>query len=236
MMRHVKLIYSSLFSMLIWRLDPLHDLFRICQKSEQVFRENIRAANLEKGINETEFRLKKERILILYYLLENINGLDRSQIRNLAGAVLIRGDKGAALTLLKVAKMGDNGRTSGLFKSTVGIRNGFDHTREALWRDANNFASSISDSRFLSQLNTALVDECLHDAIVDAEETAHAYLKRSIESLVKGIGPQIFPILEKYCEKEMEQEITSGQAKELGILRSDFVHQVEDLSRVRSRS
>jgi hypothetical protein len=222
--------------MLIWRLDPLYDLFRISPKAEQTFRDNILIASLEKGIQYPEFQFKKELILILYYLLENINDLDRGQIRNLANAVLYRG-KSAALKLLKVAEIKDNGRTSGLFKSSIGISNGIEPTREeALWRDANNFASSISDSRFFSQLNTTLVDECFHDAIVDAEETAHGYLRRLVESLVRGIGQRMFPIRQGDCEKEVEREITSGQDKELGILRSDFVQQVEDLSRERSRS
>jgi methionyl-tRNA synthetase len=107
---------------------------------------------------------------------------------------------------------------------------------EALWREALNFASSVSDSRFLLQLNTAPVDECLHDATVEAQETVYAYLRKLIESLVDGIGQQIFSIQKAECDAQIQREVTSGENKELEILRSDFVLQVEASSRKRSRS
>ena len=235
--------------MLTWRLDPLHDLFRISPKTEQTFRGNIRAANLGKGIKGTEFQFKKERILILCHLLENISGLDRGQIRTLADAVLIRRDTQTVLGLLKASKKEDKGSTSGGYlnlnlsaakervKSTFGISKVSKPTREeAMWRDATNFASSVSDSDFLSQLNTTPIDECLHVATVEAEEAAYVYLEKLIKSLVDGIGQQIFGIQKAECDKQIKREITSGEDKELGIVRSDFVHQVEDLTRERSRS
>jgi hypothetical protein len=235
--------------MLMQHLDPLHDLFRIYPKTEQTFRGNIRAANLEKGIKGTEFQIKKERILILYHLLENTDGLNRSQIRALADAVLKRRDKQAVLGLLKVAKKEDKDSTSGgyfnaakdaakgLVKSTIWASKSSKTSREeAMWREANNFASSVSDSRFLQQLSTAPANEYLHDAAAETEETAYVYLGKLIESLVDGIGQQISSIQKAECDKQIEREINSEQDKELEILRSELVYQVEDLSRERSRS
>jgi len=103
-------------------------------------------------------------------------------------------------------------------------------------REANNFATSVSDTRFLSLLNAARVHECLRDAVADAEETACACLRNQVESLVDGIGQQIFTIQKAECEKQIQREVTSGGEKELGVLRSEFVHQIEDLTRDRSRS
>lgn len=230
--------------MLTRYLDPLHDLFRIYPKTEQTFRGNIRAANLEKGIKGTEFQFKKERILIFYYLLENTDGLSRAQIRTLADAVLKHRDKQAVLGLLKVARKEDNDGASGSYnkaarfvKSTLGItRSSRPSREEVMWRDANNFASSVSDSRFLLQLSTAPVDEYLHDVTADTEETAYVFLRKLIVSLVDGIGQQIFSIQKAECDKQIERETNTEQDKELGILRSELVHQVEDLSRERSRS
>jgi hypothetical protein len=210
-------------------------------KTEQIFRDNIHTANLERGIKSSEFQDKKERILILYYLLENVNGSNRTQTQTLADAVLIPRDNQAVLGLLKVAKKEDKGSTSGGFfaaadgfvKRTPSIS---DTSEDALWRDANNFASSVPDSRFLSKLKTTPVDECLRGAIVKAEEAAHTYLRKLIEFLVDGLGDQIFAIQKEECDKQIEQEITSDEDKELRILRSEFVHQVEALSRERSRS
>ena len=251
-MQHVKHIYSLCASMLTRHLDPLHDLFRIYPKTDQTFRGNIRAAGLEKGIKGTEFQIKKERILILYHLLENTDGLNSGQIRSLADAVLTRRDKQAVLGLLKVAMKEDKGSTSGgiigtakdvayatkeRVKSTLWISKSSKTSREeAIWREANNFASSVSDSRFLQQLSSAPVDEYLHDAVAETEEAAYVYLKKLFKSLVDGIGQQIFSIQKAECDKQIEREINSEQDKELEILRSELVNQVEDLSRERSRS
>lgn len=50
------------------------------------------------------------------------------------------------------------------------------------------------------------------------------------------ISRQILSIQEAEWDKQLQREITSEEDNELGILRSEFVHQVEDLSRERSRS
>ena len=236
-------------SVLTCHLDPLHDLFLIIPKSEQTFRRIMRTANLDKGIKGTEFQVKKERILILYRLLENTKGLNRSQIRALADAVLIRRDKQAVLEILKHGKKEDKSSTGnsylnaakGIVKTTLGIGRSSSLTREeALWREANNFASSITDSRFLSHRDLDItpvdVDECLRDAVVEAEETAHTYFRKLIESLVGGIGQEFFTIQKAECDRQIIREITNEEDKELGILRSEFVHRVEGLSRERSQS
>ena len=259
-MLRVKHIYSLRTIVLTWRVDPLHDFFRIVPKLEQNFRDNIRAASLENGIKNPEFRSKKERILILRYLLENTSCLDGGQIRTLAEAILDRKDKQAVLALLKFTRSEDKGSTSDGFRvfntvkdirvyaktkatetaNAIGspVRTGKNSNltrEEALWRDAHNYASSVSDSSFL-QLITTPIDECLRDAIVDAEETAYTCLRKLIESLVDGIGPQFLTIQKAEYDKQIKRAITSEEEKELGILRSKFVHRVEDLSREHSRS
>jgi hypothetical protein len=248
MMRHVKHIYCPRTPVLTWRLDPLHDLFRVLPKTEETFWSIIRTADLEYGLKHKkfqDFQDKKERILIFSYLLENTSGLNRGQIRTLADAVLIRRDAQVVLGLLKFARKEDKGSTSGRFfsaaaegfvKNTLRIGESPNQAMEALWKEANNFASSVSESDFLSYLNTTPVDECLYDAVVEAKETAFAFFGKLIESLVDGIGQQIFSIQKEECDKQIQREITSEEDKELGIIRSEFVHQVEDLSRKRSRS
>ena len=218
----------------------------------------MRAANLDKGIKAMDFQLKKTRIIILHYLLENINGLDRSQIRTLADAVLTRRDNQTILGLLKVAGKEDTKGSAttgsgGFFNTAKGyvksVRNTVSDTvtsvtgksskptrEEALLREANNFATTVSDSRFLSELNAAPAHECLNDAVAEAKETAFACLRNQVESLVDGIGQQIFAIQKTDCDKQIQREVTSGEEKELGVLRSEFVHRLEDLTRDRSRS
>ena len=193
----------------------------------------------------------------------NINGLDRDQIKSLADAVLIRRDIStrAILDLLKgIVKEGKSGASGGflssakeLFRNPFGTGDeGSSSSRrivswgsrsttkltkeETLWKGANNFSSSVSDSEFLTQLKTADFDECLGDATAEAEETAHTCLKAVVESLVSGIGQQILSTQKEECDKQIQREVGSAEERELGILRSDFVRQIEELTRQRSRS
>jgi hypothetical protein len=204
----------------------------------------IRAANLENGIKAPEFQFKKERILILKYLLEDTDGLDKVQIRNLADAVLNSRDIQRVLKLLKIAGKEDKGSTSGGYVNAAKerLKHLWDSktsklTREeALWKEANKSVASVSDSRFLLQLHAPPVHECLHDATVKTKETVYAYFRNLVESLVDGIGKQIFSIRKEECDRQILRDVTSGEDKELGILRSEFVHHIEDSSREHCRS
>ena len=44
---------------------------------------------------------------------------------------------------------------------------------------------------------------------------AYAYLKKLIESLVDGIGPQIFLYQKAECDKQEQREVASEEDKEL---------------------
>ena len=246
--------------MLTYHSGPLQDVFRIYPKAERAFRVSIRAANLGKGIRASEFQFKKERILILHYLLIDVNGMDRDQIKSLADAVLIRRDTRAILDLLKSFVKGNtSGASDGLstsakelFKNPFGMGDegssgsrrtvswGSIRTKptkeDKLWREANNFASSVSDSDFLTQLKTGGIDQCLRKAIAEAEETAYVCLTTAVESLVSGIGQQILSMQKGECDKQIQREVGSAEERELGILRSDFVHQIEELTRQHSTS
>jgi hypothetical protein len=130
----------------------LQDLFSIYPKAASSFRGSIRAANLDKGIKGTDFQSKKERILILYYLFENYKGLNAKQTRSLGDAVLLNRDKQKTLGLLKSFSKADN--KGGWFSVIWGARRPLLSKEEAMWRNAHNYASSISDVRFLSYLKT----------------------------------------------------------------------------------
>jgi hypothetical protein len=80
-----------------------------------------------------------------------------------------------------------------------------------------------------------LTAQHLHVATVQAEKNAYSHLKKLID-VVDGIGKEILSIQKAEGDKQIQLEITNGEEKELRILRSDFVHQVEDSSRKRSQS
>ena len=117
--------------------------------------------------------------------------------------------------------------------SSVGMS---DSWAGVVWKDANQFALSVSDSRFLSDLKTPAIPECLRGAAVEAENLAYTCLTTQIESLVTGITGQVLSMQKSECEKQIQREVRSSQERELRKLRSEFVRQIEASSRGRSRS
>ncbi len=222
---------SSVF--LTQSIGTLQDLFSIYPKAATTFRGSIRAANLDKGIKSTDFQFKKERMLILYYLLENYEGLNASQTRSLGDAVLVGRDKQKTLGLLKSFAKGEK---SGWFSVPWGGKKPALSKEEAMWRAANNYAASISDSRFLSHVKRIPVSDFLHDAAVECEETAYDCLTTQLDSLVSGISQQILSTQKEECDRQVQRKVKSEEEKELKVSRAEFVQQIEDLCRERSRS
>ena len=72
--------------------------------------------------------------------------------------------------------------------------------------------------------------------VAEVAETAYACLTTAVESLVSSTGQQILSTQKEECDKQIQREVSCAEVKELGILRSDFVHQIEDITRQRSRS
>jgi hypothetical protein len=224
--------YPASSTILTRSIGALQDLFSLYPKAASTFRSSIRAANLDKGIKGTNFQSKKERMLILHYLLENYKGLDTGQTRSLGDAVLHCQDKQKTLELLKgfaKEERSDWGPVSWRGKKVL-------TKEEAMWRSGNNYATSISDSRFLAYLKTVPDGDFLHDAAVECEETAYECLTTQLDSLVSGIGQQILSIQKDGCDTQVQREVKSEEEKELKVSRAEFVQQMEDLCRERSRS
>ncbi|KAH9023376.1 hypothetical protein EDB85DRAFT_2184321 [Lactarius pseudohatsudake] len=221
----------------------LQEILSIYPKAASTFHDSIRAANLDEGIKGTDFQRKKERMLILYYLLENYGGLSASQTRALGDAVFVEWDKQKVLELLKsfekeeqpgwfsVPVSSSSVRGQGCKKAAVRLL-----IEEAMWRSANNYAASISDSRFLSYVETVSASDFLHEIAVECEETAYDCLTTQLDPLVSVICQQILSIRKKECDRQVEPEAKIEEEKELKVSRAELVQQIEDLCRERSRS
>lgn len=146
--------------------------------------------------------------------------------------MLNRLDAPTILGLLNSFERGNSG-IWGRFKSSVGIG---DSWAGVVWKDANQFALSVADSRFLSDLKATTIPECLRDATAEAEKAAYTCLTTQIESLVTGITVQILSMQKSECDKQIQREVKSSQERALRKLRSRFIRQIEDSSRERSRS
>ena len=205
-------------------IDALLEIFSIHPKAEIIFRDSIRASNLDQGIDNGDFQSKKERMLELLYLLRIYKDLNTNQIRSLCNDVFAVGDKQKTLGLLK--SFAEEGNANAVL------------SEEAIQEDAKNYAAAISDLRFLSYMKTIPSTHCLHDAAVKCEETAYDCLTIQLDSLVHEIHLQIFSIQKEVCDKQAQRElkIEEEREKELKDSRAMFVRQIADSCRERSRS
>lgn len=217
-------------------LGTLRDLFSIHPKAESTYRGLIRAANLDKGIRGSDFQSKKERTLILYYLLDKQKGLKEEQVRSLADAILVKKDKQKALGLLKSFTKEEKRWLYvpwGSSKFQVS-------KEEEMWRNALTYASKISDSVFLSNVKAKIqsitVSDLAHDIAADCEKSAYECLATQLDSLASGISQQILSTQKEELDRQVQRELKSEEDNELKVSRAEFVRKVEDLCRERSSS
>jgi hypothetical protein len=143
----------------------------------------------------------------------------------LADAVLVSRDKQKTLELLKSFSTEDKGGSL----SVILVRKRMILSKEeAMWRNAHNYASSISDVRFLSYLKTIPATDFLHDAGVECEQTAYHCLTTQLDSLVSVISQQILSIQKDGCDTQVQREVKSEEEKELKVSRVEFVLKIED--------
>jgi hypothetical protein len=194
----------------------------------------MRAANLDKGIKGAEFQSKKERTLKLYYLLDNQKDLKEEQIRSLIDAILVKRDKQKVLDLLKSFTKEDKPWYSVSWGSSKVSK------EEAMWRNAHTYASTMTDSVFLSHLRTTRqlvpVGDFTHGIAVDCEKAAYECLATQLDSLASGISQQILSTQKEELDRQVKRELKNEEDKELKVSRAKFVRQIEDRCRERSRS
>jgi hypothetical protein len=154
------------------------------------------------------------------------------QTQSLGDAVLSR-DKQKTLELLKSFSTEDKG---GSLSVILGGKRMILSKEEAMWRNAHNYASSISDVRFLSYLKTIPATDFLQNAGVECEQIAYHCLTTQLDSLVSVISQQILAIQKDGCDTQIQREVKSEEEKELKVSRVEFVLKIEDCCRERSRS
>ena len=219
------------------RIGPLDDVFSIYPEAKSAFMDAIHDANLDKGISGkgaavADFHFRKERLLILLHLLKTYKDLDARQTLSLRDGVLESKDNQKALELLKSFKFAKGEKTA----ARLVIEKRMPSKEERLWRDANAYASSLSDSLFLPYLKTFPDANFLHDAAVKCEEAAYTCLRTQLYSLVSGISQKILSIQEGERNKQVKRKVKNEEEKELGVSRVEFIQKTEDLCRERSKS
>ena len=210
----------------------LDDVFSIYPKMEPTFLDAMRDANFDNGIKGPDFRFRKERLLILLHLVKSYPRLNSQQIISLRDAVLNNKDIQKAKKLLRSFAKGKTIWRAVFWKGKEAVVT----NEEAIWRDANNYASSLPDSRFLSYVKTFPNANYLHDAAVKCKDAAYTCLRTQLDCLVSGISQKMLSTQEEECNKQVIWEVNNAEEKELKVYRGGFVRKVEDLSRARSKS
>ena len=217
-------------------IDLLRDLFLVYPRMEQALLGNIRGADFGSCLKASEFQFKKKRIMFLHLLnqdSQDAKGLSANSdlTRSVANAVLGQQDEKSALAALETFGQDDQGIFSwlpSLFRTSRG--------KEGLWESASRRALSVSDSQFLSELKTIPADHYLHEATNDVEGTAYALLTKQVDTLVSRVSRQILSTQIKECDKQVQREVDTEEAREVHTLWSSFVRQVKDVSALRSTS
>ena len=210
-------------------IGTLDDVFCMYPEAKSVFLDAVHAANLDNGISGkgTVFHVRKERLLILLHLLKTYKDLNPRRTISLRDAVLDNKDSQKALRLLKTFSNGEKTARRSVF---------WKDREEALWSDAIDYATSLSDSRFLSYVKTFPTTNLLHDAAAKCEEAAYDCLTAQLKSLVFGISQKILSIQREDRDKQVKYEVKNEEENELKVSRGEFVRKVEDLSRACSKS
>ncbi|KAH9171595.1 hypothetical protein EDB89DRAFT_1906874 [Lactarius sanguifluus] len=206
--------------------NSLRNLFLLYPRMEQIFLGNIREADFGECLKGSEFQFKKKRMMFFRLLdsdLQNAKSLSADLTRSVADAVLSQPDKSSTLAILDTFEKDDKGNLSRL-------RSLFRFSREeGLWENAETHASLVSDSQFLSELQTIPVDDYLRNAAVDVEDTAYALFTERVEALVSRIDQEILAQkLESY--EQIRREVDIEEARTVHVLWSKFLQQVKDLS------
>ena len=213
-------------------IDTLDVLFSVHPKAKSTFLDAISEANLDNGIKGPEFHSKKERLLILLHLLEKYPNLNRQQTVSLRDAVLNNRDNQKAMKLLKSWAKGKISWKSVFWRGEKVVL----PNEEAMWREANEYATSLSDSSFLTYVQAFPADNFFYDAAVDCEKAAYTGLRTLLGPLVSKISDKIFSIQEEERNTRVSCEVKNDEEKELRVSRIEFVRKIEELSRERSKS
>ncbi|KAH9039441.1 hypothetical protein EDB83DRAFT_1717346 [Lactarius deliciosus] len=206
--------------------NSLRNLFRLYPRMEHTCLGNIRETDFGECLKGSEFQFKKKRMMFFRLLdsdLQNAKSLSADLTRSVADAVLSQQDENTTLAILDTFEKDDKGNLSqlrGLFRFS---------REEGLWENAKTRASSVSDSQFLSELQTIPIDDYLRDAAVDVEDTAYALFTERVEALVSRIDQELVAqTLE--CYEQIQREVDIEEARAVHDLWSKFFQQVKDLS------
>ena len=211
-------------------IGTLYDLFTIYPEAKIPFLDAMSPENIDNGIKESDFHFKKKRLLILVYLLKNYPNLTTQQTRSLSDAVLDSKDDQNALNLLKSFSEGEKtmwhsmlwrGRDVAVTKEEA----------EVMWKSANDYATSLSYSRFLSYVLAFPATNYLHDAAVKSEEAAYTCLRTYLDSQVTAISQKILSIQKEESNKRIRLEVENEVQEELRDSRIEFVRKIEVLCR-----
>jgi hypothetical protein len=207
------------------RIDNIRLLY---PRFDGIYQEHLK--NKFYSVKGSDFKFLKERLLLVRHLLGKNQELDPEKRAELIQTLFSEGSLNEAQKLLpNPDKKKDYGlitKSLRILQPLFGGQSSMEPEEESLKREMKKIASAISDSEFLLGLESMKIDG-LQCAIQDAETLAHASLSSSIDDTVTKLTNAVLHMQQDSCNKEIQKEILTKEARALG---KSLVYFIRDLN------
>jgi hypothetical protein len=228
-------VFSVIIESYISVSEPFLNLIALYPKIGDLFQKTTRNATLD-SITSRDFKSNKERLIMIYVLLDQRQDLDPHQRTELIQFVLKEDWQGLRDVL------GDpSNENSKQVKSRTNwwpgpiIWNIFpdDSLSQAqrLIQEARSVATHTSDPDFLLRLKDISVDnDTLKAAIANTEHIAQQHFDNTISRLLKKLVHGAVHIQEEDCTKQIQREAYSQVEADADCFRTQFIREIEEQS------
>lgn len=197
---------------------------------DSIYRRHVE--NKFDSVKGPDFKSLKERLLLLRHLLGKNQDLDPEKRAELIRALLSESDLHEAQKMLpnsdKKKESGTGIKAKGwrIFQAITGGQSSTESDEEALKKEMRKIASTLSDPEFLLGLKSIDIED-VQPAIQEAETLAHTFLSSLIDTTVKKMTQAVLRMQHDSCEKEIQKE---NQTKEARALSDALVDLIRDLN------
>ncbi|KAI9453843.1 hypothetical protein BJY52DRAFT_1418099 [Lactarius psammicola] len=191
------------------------------------------------SVKGPDFRLLKERLLLVRHLLGKNPDLDPEKRAELIQALLSEGNLREAQKVLpnseKKKETGLMAKALRVVQPFFGGQSGTESEEDVLKKEMEKIAGALTDSEFLVGMRDIEI-EGLQPAIQKAETLAHTSLSSSIDDAVKKMTHAVLHMQRDSCKKEIQKEIQTKEARALSDALVNFIQDLNAKSAGRKKS
>ena len=211
-------------------------------KIGDLLRKTIDDAKLD-NIKSREFKSNKERLVMIYFLLNQRKDLDQTKRQELIQSILVKYDMQSARNILAGPSKDDFKQTKSntLWLPIIVLRDMLfneDVSPPNLFQEARDIAAHMSDPDFLMDLKKSLSldDETFKTTVANTEAMAQSYFEVTISNLLNKLLPRARHIQQEECIKQVQRELSSQAKKDIEGFRMEFIREIEEGSESESKS